>query len=53
MLRKGAQRIKIPPPPPRFETVVGSFYTVFEVYSEVNINHETTTMVLWIYDGIE
>jgi len=23
-----------------------------KVYSEVNISHETTTTVLWIYDGI-
>jgi len=22
------------------------------INSEVNINHETTTMVVWIYDGI-
>jgi hypothetical protein len=31
MLWKGAKRIRIPPP--SFETVVGSFYTMFEVYS--------------------
>jgi len=23
-----------------------------EINSEVNISHETTTMVVWIYDGI-
>jgi len=25
---------------------------VEETNSEVNISHETTTMVVWIYDGI-
>ena len=31
---------------------VSSMLCVEETNSEINISHETTTMVVWIYDGV-